>query len=192
MYYILILYMVPFVNFALQATSKQQVSTNWKFHIPDLKVGTLDQLVGLSDDLGEFHTIIQFSSCLARPWCCQLPPCLFNLMRPFLGKVDAYVEQVTHKVAAYLGDVLEDQRERLVENLVANGMDLATLPHQVPVGHGQVSYPAVAQGPQRDYGCALYAFPRNVVGMQMVCFLQPNKLAKSRASSRARRRATTI
>jgi hypothetical protein len=25
---------------------------NWKFHIPDLKVGTLDQLVGLSDDLG--------------------------------------------------------------------------------------------------------------------------------------------
>jgi hypothetical protein len=29
-------------------------------------------------------------------------------------------------VANYLGDVLEDQRERLVENLVANGMDLAT------------------------------------------------------------------
>lgn len=76
-----------------QATSKQQLSTNWKFHIPDLKVGTLDQLVGLSDDL---------------------------------GKVDSYVEQVTRKVASYLGEVLEDQRERLVENLVANGMDLAT------------------------------------------------------------------
>lgn len=28
---------------------------NWKFHIPDLKVGTLDQLVGLSDDLGNIH-----------------------------------------------------------------------------------------------------------------------------------------
>merc|ERR1712170_48489 len=75
------------------ATSKQQLSTNWKFHIPDLKVGTLDQLVGLSDDL---------------------------------GKVDSYVEQVTRKLANYLGDVLEDQRERLIENLVANGMDLAT------------------------------------------------------------------
>ena len=75
-----------------QATSKQQLSSNWKFHIPDLKVGTLDQLVGLSDDL---------------------------------GKVDSYVEQVTRKLANYLGDVLEDQRERLVENLVANGMDLA-------------------------------------------------------------------
>ena len=37
----------------LKATSKQQLSTNWKFHIPDLKVGTLDQLVGLSDDLGK-------------------------------------------------------------------------------------------------------------------------------------------
>merc|ERR1711860_75320 len=42
-----------------------------------------------------------------------------------LGKVDSYVEQVTRKLANYLGDVLEDQRERLVENLVANGMDLA-------------------------------------------------------------------
>ena len=37
----------------LQATMKQQLSQNWKFHIPDLKVGTLDQLVGLSDDLGK-------------------------------------------------------------------------------------------------------------------------------------------
>ena len=42
------------------------------------------------------------------------------------GKVDSYVEQVTKKLANYLGDVLEDQRERLLENLVANGMDLAT------------------------------------------------------------------
>ena len=78
---------------SFQATSRQQLSTNWKFHIPDLKVGTLDQLVGLSDDL---------------------------------GKVDTYVEQVTRKLANYLGDVLDDQRERLVENLVANGQDLAT------------------------------------------------------------------
>jgi len=76
-----------------QATSRDSLSTNWKFHIPDLKVGTLDQLVGLSDDL---------------------------------GKVDSYVEQVTRKLANYLGDVLEDQRERLVENLVANGQDLAS------------------------------------------------------------------
>ena len=77
----------------LKATSRDSLSTNWKFHIPDLKVGTLDQLVGLSDDL---------------------------------GKVDSYVEQVTRKLANYLGDVLEDQRERLVENLVANGQDLAS------------------------------------------------------------------
>ncbi len=37
-----------------------------------------------------------------------------------------YVEQATRKVANYLGDVLEDQREKLLENLIANGMDLAT------------------------------------------------------------------
>ncbi|KHN71479.1 V-type proton ATPase subunit C [Toxocara canis] len=29
------------------------LSNNYKFNIPDLKVGTLDQLVGLSDDLGK-------------------------------------------------------------------------------------------------------------------------------------------
>lgn len=77
----------------LQATSKQQLSANWKFHVPDLKVGTLDQLVGLSDDL---------------------------------GKLDVFVEQITRKVSNYLGEVLEDQRDKLGENLLANGVDLAT------------------------------------------------------------------
>lgn len=75
-------------------TSKQNnLSENFKFHIPDLKVGTLDQLVGLSDDL---------------------------------GKLDAYVEQSTRKIASYLGDVLEDQRDKLYENLQANNNDLTT------------------------------------------------------------------
>ncbi|GAB0089682.1 V-type proton ATPase subunit C [Sergentomyia squamirostris] len=69
-------------------TSKQgNLCENFKMHIPDLKVGTLDQLVGLSDDL---------------------------------GKLDTYVESITRKVAAYLGEVLEDQRDKLQENLLAN------------------------------------------------------------------------
>ena len=33
---------------------------------------------------------------------------------------------MTRKVANYLSDVLEDQREKLLENLTANGQDLAT------------------------------------------------------------------
>ncbi|VEN52806.1 unnamed protein product [Callosobruchus maculatus] len=75
-------------------TNKQNnLSTNFKFQIPDLKVGTLDQLVGLSDDL---------------------------------GKLDGFVEQVTRKVAQYLGEVLEDQRDKLHENLMANNTDLPT------------------------------------------------------------------
>nr|ABO61291.1 vacuolar ATPase subunit C [Lutzomyia longipalpis] len=73
-------------------TSKQgNLCENYKMHIPDLKVGTLDQLVGLSDDL---------------------------------GKLDTYVESITRKVAAYLGEVLEDQRDKLQENLLANNTDL--------------------------------------------------------------------
>lgn len=75
-------------------TSRQNnLSTNYKFNLPDLKVGTLDTLVGLSDDL---------------------------------GKLDAFCEQVTRKVAAYLGEVLDDQRDKLQENLLANGVDLNT------------------------------------------------------------------
>ena len=73
--------------------SQNSLSTNYKFAIPDLKVGTLDILVGLSDDL---------------------------------GKLDAYCESVTKKIAQYLGDVLEDQRDKLQENLLANGVDLVT------------------------------------------------------------------
>jgi len=76
------------------ATNKQNnLSSNFKFPIPDLKVGTLDQLVGLSDDL---------------------------------GKLDSYVEGVTRKIAAYLKEVLEDQRDKLQENLLANNVDLAS------------------------------------------------------------------
>jgi hypothetical protein len=74
-------------------TRKQnKLTVNYKFHIPDLKPGTLDQLVGLSDDL---------------------------------GKLDNFVEQVTRKVAVYLGEVLGDQRDKLHENLLANNSDLA-------------------------------------------------------------------
>lgn len=51
------------------------------------QVGTLDQLVGLSDDL---------------------------------GKLDSYVENITRKVASYMSEVLEDQRDKLHENLLAN------------------------------------------------------------------------
>lgn len=47
----------------------------------------MDQLVGLSDDL---------------------------------GKLDAYVEQVCRKLSQYLGEVLEDNRDKLHENLQAN------------------------------------------------------------------------
>lgn len=54
-------------------------------------MGTLDQLVGLSDDL---------------------------------GKLDSFVDSVTKKVASYLGEVLEDQRDKLSENLLANNSTL--------------------------------------------------------------------
>uniref|UniRef100_A0A8D3CIE9 V-type proton ATPase subunit C n=1 Tax=Scophthalmus maximus TaxID=52904 RepID=A0A8D3CIE9_SCOMX len=71
------------------ATSRtNNLSTNNKFNIPDLKVGTLDVLVGLSDEL---------------------------------AKLDTFVESVVKKVAQYMADVLEDSRDKVQENLLANG-----------------------------------------------------------------------
>ncbi|XP_025085754.1 V-type proton ATPase subunit C 1-A-like [Pomacea canaliculata] len=68
-----------------QATAgPEKLSVNYKFSIPELRVGTLDVLVGLSDDL---------------------------------GKLDTYCEGVTRKLAQYLGEVLEDTRDKLAENL---------------------------------------------------------------------------
>ncbi|NWY63391.1 VATC1 ATPase, partial [Chionis minor] len=69
-------------------TKNNNLSTNSKFNIPDLKVGTLDVLVGLSDEL---------------------------------AKLDAFVESVVKKVAQYMADVLEDSKDKVQENLLANG-----------------------------------------------------------------------
>ncbi|CAM4632545.1 hypothetical protein PO909_004850 [Leuciscus waleckii] len=77
----------------MATTQTSNLSTNHKFNMPELKVGTLDVLVGLSDDL---------------------------------AKLDSFVESVVKKVAQYMADVLEDSRDKVQENLLANGVDLVT------------------------------------------------------------------
>uniref|UniRef100_A0A8C8SHI4 V-type proton ATPase subunit C n=1 Tax=Pelusios castaneus TaxID=367368 RepID=A0A8C8SHI4_9SAUR len=72
-------------------TSKANLSSNNKFLIPDLKVGTLDALVGLSDEL---------------------------------GKLDTFAESIIKKIAQYIGEVMEDSKDKVQENLLANGVDL--------------------------------------------------------------------
>jgi len=42
-----------------------------------------------------------------------------------LGKLDGFVDAVTKKVASYLGEVLEDQRDKLNENLLANNSNIS-------------------------------------------------------------------
>ncbi|CDW54631.1 V type proton ATPase subunit C [Trichuris trichiura] len=69
-------------------STTSDLSVNHKFSIPDLKVGTLDQLVGLSDDL---------------------------------AKLDNYAESVTRKLVQYFSEILEDQRDKLYENLQVQG-----------------------------------------------------------------------
>ena len=51
---------------------------------------------------------------------------LINQHSNILGKVDSYVEQVARKLAVYMNDVMKDQKDKVLENLLANGMDLPT------------------------------------------------------------------
>jgi len=46
-------------NDVCNATARDQLSQNNMFNIPDLKVGTLDSLVALSDDLARLDTYIE-------------------------------------------------------------------------------------------------------------------------------------
>lgn len=77
----------------MATAESNNLSTNNKFNIPELKVGTLDVLVGLSDEL---------------------------------AKLDTFMESVVKKIAQYMTDVLEDSRDKVQENLLANGVDLVT------------------------------------------------------------------
>ena len=43
-----------------------------------------------------------------------------------LAKLDSFTEGVTRKITSYFADVLEDQKDKLAENLHANGQDIAS------------------------------------------------------------------
>jgi V-type H+-transporting ATPase subunit C len=74
-----------------ELSQQNSLASCWKFNVPnDLKVGTLDILVGLSDEL---------------------------------GKLDAFADSVVHKVAHYMGEILEIERSQLPDNLRVNGED---------------------------------------------------------------------
>lgn len=75
------------------ASSTSSMGVTFRFPIPELKVGTLDTLVALTDEL---------------------------------GKHDSFCESVTRKLVSSLNDVLDNERDKLAENLLANNVDLTT------------------------------------------------------------------
>jgi len=78
--------------FEYTCKNTEGLSSNFKFNLPELKVGTLDTLVGLSDDLVKHDTV---------------------------------VEGVVRKVAGYFAEVLEEKQDKVLENLLVNGMEPA-------------------------------------------------------------------
>jgi len=79
------------------STKRANLSENFKFNIPDLKVGTLDALIGLSDDL---------------------------------GKIDSFAEGVCHKLASYMGEVLEEHKDKVEANLKVGDLPYAAYVRQ--------------------------------------------------------------
>ncbi|MBN3274620.1 VTC1B ATPase, partial [Polyodon spathula] len=93
-------------------TTKANLSSNFKFTIPDLKVKnklkkkccTLDALVSLLDKLGKLDT--------------------------FAERVEKhsllFFSRVLKKIAHSMSDMMEDSKDKVQENMLANGVDLVT------------------------------------------------------------------
>uniref|UniRef100_A0A0N4Z1Z4 V-type proton ATPase subunit C n=1 Tax=Parastrongyloides trichosuri TaxID=131310 RepID=A0A0N4Z1Z4_PARTI len=71
----------------------QGICDVFKFNIPDLKVGTLDQLIGLAEEM---------------------------------NSLDSSIEKITIKLVHHLGEVLEEGKDKVLENLIVDGKDIDT------------------------------------------------------------------
>ena len=47
------------LNHLNQITNKQDLSINWKFRLPELKIGTFDSLLALSDGLDKVDSYVE-------------------------------------------------------------------------------------------------------------------------------------
>ena len=89
--------------------SIDNIANPYKFNIPNLKVGTLDQLFGLSDDLGKLDSFVE-------KW---LRTFAFNISIHKWAFFLCYFS-ITRKVSQYFSEVLEHEKDKLAENLTAN------------------------------------------------------------------------
>ncbi|KAG9336878.1 hypothetical protein JZ751_003226 [Albula glossodonta] len=76
-----------------RAVSKARLASIFKFPIPELKMGNLDVLLSVSDDL---------------------------------TRLDTYAESVIRRVGQCLSEVMENSSDKVLENTLANGVDLAS------------------------------------------------------------------
>lgn len=76
-------------------TSKLDLSKNFKFPIPDLKVGTLDTLVGLSDDLAKLDAYVETV-------CRKLASCISDTLENKNVSIDEHLKANGLDLATYL------------------------------------------------------------------------------------------
>ncbi|XP_053214018.1 V-type proton ATPase subunit C-like [Panonychus citri] len=77
------------------ATSKQDLAKNSKFPIPDLKVGTLDTLVGLSDDLAKLDTYVESV-------CRKLATCIHDTLENKNDNINEHLKANGQELSKYL------------------------------------------------------------------------------------------
>ncbi|KAI4898450.1 hypothetical protein NFI96_011935, partial [Prochilodus magdalenae] len=84
-----------------RATAKAGLGSSFRFHIPELKVGTLDVLLGVADDLSRLDSYAERETLYIT----------YSIMR---------------KTSQCMAEVMEHPGDKLLENALANGVDLAT------------------------------------------------------------------
>ncbi|XP_015914927.1 V-type proton ATPase subunit C [Parasteatoda tepidariorum] len=95
------------------ATKPNNVSNNYKFHIPDLKVGTLDTLVGLTDDLGKIDSYVE----------------------AIIKKLVSYMEEILEDQKEMLKENLHVNNVDLCTFLTRFSWDMAKYPARQPLMH---------------------------------------------------------
>lgn len=127
-------------------SATSSISTNYKFNVPDLKVGTLDQLVGLSDDLAKLDSAAE-QYALRRHYNTvfvsgQLGNWFSTFLRFLRRSVISWPTIWWLETVSLFGVMLLN---------VCNFRRHAYLHYSIPMGRSKVSVEAVLEGFERNH-----------------------------------------
>nr|XP_036882378.1 V-type proton ATPase subunit C 2 [Manis javanica] len=153
-------------------TSKSNLSYNTKFSIPDFKVGTLDSLVGLSDELGKLDT---FAESLIK----RMAQSVVEVMEDAKGKVQENLLANGVDLTSFVTHFEWDMAKYPVKQPLVGVADTLTkvrgqpLPGDSPASSAVLATQGAHSGPRPPQGTSRACLPPSqglcVVGVPQVC-----------------------